>query len=162
MFCGEKKHFFRMHLHGGGQCLERLPRLGFGICGSHLDKEGPRERWWGFYGGTCSVWRDHLDRLEFRHRREKFLSTSVALLTPSTARSATDPPGHVGQTHWAASPLRVTYTTSWHSGVSLHSKNYMVCWARPQESSDDEFCSLTSWVVLWQDVLPVLHRRWET
>lgn len=56
-------NIFRMHLHVGGQCLERLPRLGFGICRSHFDKEGPRERWWGFYGGTGSAKRDHLDRL---------------------------------------------------------------------------------------------------
>lgn len=51
----------------------------------------------------------------FRHRAEKFLSSSVIPLRLRTAlRSAVDQRGREGQTHWATSSPGVTYTTGRH------------------------------------------------
>lgn len=46
----------------------------------------------------------------FRHRAEKFHSTSIIPSTPRRVRSATDQRGHVGQTRWATSAPRLGYT----------------------------------------------------
>jgi len=37
------RDIFRVHLHVGGQCLERLLRAGFGICRLYFNKAAPRE-----------------------------------------------------------------------------------------------------------------------
>lgn len=89
----------------------------------------------------------------FRHRAEKFLSTSVIPLRLRTAlRSAVDQ--RVGQTNWATSSPGVTYTSGRDSVINLQSENYMVHRDKTQRSRlraglMRSSVSLSSWVVLW-------------
>lgn len=69
--------------------MERLLRPGFGICRSYFNKAGPREM-----AGNATEERAQPKESVltgwFRHRAEKFLSTSVIPLRLRIGRSAVD------------------------------------------------------------------------